>query len=1153
MTQTVWQAATRERLVQLASVDPEVRSRLPIPELRDRLAPDLPLAQIVDTIMEAYGPRAAVAERAEAQVPGQDGPWTTMTYRDLWASARALATAWADDPAGPRPGDLLCTVGVASVRYAIVELACIAAGVVSVPLPLGGSVRDRSAMISELRPAAVYADATQLDAITESIVGADVQVKHLGVLNGMADTGRRWPTGPGGEPAADGHAKHVDQLTDAGRGLPFAPLAAPLPDALAQIIYTSGTSGSPNGAMFTERHLAGLWLTQAQSSMPAIVVHYMPMSHTAGRMVLTGALARGGVCFFSSGSDPARLWRDVAQVRPTEFFFIPRLCEMVRDRYKASHRRFTETDAEVGVRARALVRDEILGGRVLSAVNGSAPLDSELKSLMDEILGVPLHDAYGSTEAGGIVLFDNRIQRPPVLDYKLEDVPDLGYYSTDRPHPRGELLLKTTSMVPGYYKRPQATRDMFDEEGFYRSGDVMAQTGPDTLVFVGRRNDTLKLSQAEFVAVRALEALYTTSPSIDQVFIYGRSGRADLLAVVVPSEELRAEADQSAQRGAIARSLREVAREHDLQPFEIPRDFLIETTPFGAHNGLATGLNKLVRPRLVERYALDLEALYKKLDADHGADLLRLRSLAGDRPALDTLLEAAGALLAGHDHLDPDATFGELGGDSMSAFELSSRLSEIFGIELSSTLILGSGATLRKLAHHIALQLDPERQQVSARTVHAARHHLNASELRLGAFMDVDALQPGSGDDAADRVVVLTGANGFLGRFLALEQLRKPGGHLVCLVRGADDVAARARLDASFASDPALAREWSALAAGRLDVLAADMSQPGLGLAAETWDRLARQATEVVHAAAAVNHVLPYAELFGPNVLGTSEVIRLAVTHHLKPITYVSTVGIADQVSAPLDEDADIRDLCPARDVADTYANGYANTKWASEVLLREAHDAFGLPVAVFRSNFQLAHRRYAGQVNAPDLLTRLLLSIALTGLAPETFFPGQAPSSPSTHFDALPVDYIAGAICQIGAGDGPYHTYNLSNPPRRAVTSLDDFVQWMSGCGVTVHRIDDYDQWVSRMEISLRALPPVLQQKSLLPILDAFRHPEQLPVIVPPSDRFREAVQAEGLESGRLPAITADLVGKYVDDLRCLGLLGEAAPSAGPPDRPYA
>ena len=58
-----------------------------------------------------------------------------------------------------------------------------------------------------------------------------------------------------------------------------------------------------------------------------------------------------------------------------------------------------------------------------------------------------------------MVLVDGEIRRPPVIDYKLVDVPDLGYFGTDRPHPRGELLVKTQNMFPGYYKRPEVTAE----------------------------------------------------------------------------------------------------------------------------------------------------------------------------------------------------------------------------------------------------------------------------------------------------------------------------------------------------------------------------------------------------------------------------------------------------------------------------------------------------------------------------------------------------------------------------------------------------------------------------------------------------------------------------------------------------------------------
>jgi fatty acid CoA ligase FadD9 len=79
------------------------------------------------------------------------------------------------------------------------------------------------------------------------------------------------------------------------------------------------------------------------------------------------------------------------------------------------------------------------------------------------------------------------------------------------------------------------------------------------------------------------------------------------------------------------------------------------------------------------------------------------------------------------------------------------------------------------------------------------------------------------------------------------------------------------------------------------------------------------------------------------------------LTSKQKPYTYVSTIGVGDQIKpSKFTEDADIRVISPTRKINDSYANGYGNSKWAGEVLLREAHDLCGLPVAVFRcASFQ--------------------------------------------------------------------------------------------------------------------------------------------------------------------------------------------------------
>ena len=312
-----------------------------------------------------------------------------------------------------------------------------------------------------------------------------------------------------------------------------------------------------------------------------------------------------------------------------------------------------------------------------------------------------------------------------------------------------------------------------------------------------------------------------------------------------------------------------------------------------------------------------------------------------------------------------------------------------------------------------------------------------------------------------------------------------------------------------------------------------------MGLDTQTWNRLARDVDLIVHPAAHVNHMLPYDQLFGPNVVGTAELIRLALTTRLKTFNYVSTVGVVlGGDCEAMDEHSDIRWACPQRSVDRSYANDYATSKWTGEVLTREAHDLFGLPVAVFRSNMILAHRNYAGQLNVPDMFTRLMVSVLATGIAPRSFY--QAGSGTSPHYDGLPVDFVAAAIATLGrsATAGGYHVYNVVNPHDDGV-SLDRFVDWLIAAGHPIDRIDDYDEWLVRFRTALNGLPDHLRRQSVLALLEAYAQP-QAPVSgsLVPASRFREGLRTAGMgEDGDIPHLSADLIGKYATDLESLGI----------------
>ncbi|AQA05771.1 oxidoreductase [Mycobacterium sp. MS1601] len=1116
--------------------------------------PDVDLNHIVETVMVGYGDRPALAARAvDLTVDPETGRtsatllprFDTITYAELWNQVRALTNTWHHD--GVQAGDRVAILGFTSVDYTEVDIALIGLGAISVPLQTSAPLAQLRPIVEETEPVVI---ASSIDFLSDAVELAESahQPRRVVVFDYLPEVDDHRDTLASARQRLAGSPVVVETLADAlsrGRGLPDTP--RPIrdeADPLTLLIYTSGSTGAPKGAMYPESKVAAMWRASAraawhsdQEALPAIVLSFMPMSHVMGRSSLYGALSTGGTVYFAARSDLSTFLDDLALTKPTQLTFVPRIWEMLFNEYES---RASHGDA-------AELRQSLLGDRYVSAMSGSAPISPELRTWVEDLLDLHLVEGYGSTEAGAVFV-DGLVRRPPVIDYKLVDVPELGYFHTDRPHPRGELLIKSEQLFPGYYKRPDVTAEMFDEDGFYRTGDIVAELGVDHLEYLDRRNNVLKLAQGEFVTVSKLEAVFDSAPLVRQIYLYGNSARSYLLAVVVPTEAALAREDLKA---AISDSLQRTARAAELQSYEIPRDFLIETTPFTLENGLLTGIRKLARPNLKTHYGPRLEELYTELADSQAGELRRLRADGADGPVLDTVSRAAGALLgAAASELRPDAHFTDLGGDSLSALTFANLLREIFDIDVPVGVIVSPATDLAAIAAFIDSERSGDSLRPTYSSVHGRdAHEVHAGDLTLDKFIDAHTLAAAPslpGPTQPVRTVLLTGATGFLGRYLALEWLERLSlvdGKLICLVRAKSDEDARKRLDATFDSgDPELLRHYQDLAAEHLEVLAGDKGEADLGLDPETWQRLADTVDLIVDPAALVNHVLPYSQLFAPNALGTAELIRIALTTRIKPFVYVSTIGVGAGIEpGQFTEDADIRQISATRAVDDSYANGYGNSKWAGEVLLREAHDLCGLPVSVFRCDMILADVTYAGQLNLPDMFTRMIFSLMASGIAPESFYQlDDQGGRRRAHYDGLPVEFVAEAISTLGVNvSSGFETYHVMNPYDDGL-GLDTFVDWLIEAGYPIHRVAGYDTWLARFETALRGLPDKQRQASLLPLLHNYAHPEYpMQGSLAPVDRFRTAVQDAKIGHDKdIPHLSAPVIVKYVTDLQLLGLL---------------
>ena len=692
------------------------------------------------------------------------------------------------------------------------------------------------------------------------------------------------------------------------------------------------------------------------------------------------------------------------------------------------------------------------------------------------------------------------------------------------------------------------------------TGDIVEQRGPDGLHWIDRAKNVLKLSQGEFVATTRLEAIYASgSPFIGQIYLYGTGFHSFLLAVIVPNLEAATERlrerglalDDVALKNLLRSDIDRIAREEGLRGHEVPRDFLIERTPFSVERGLLTASNKQSRPALQKRYGKELDALYAKIEGARLEELYGLEREGGGASTAEKVKKAIGITL-GLTDLDvgqAEQSFIQLGGDSLNAVGLATLIEHLTGVSVPVGFLLDPTSSVRAVVEYVENALAGKmRRNVTFAEVHGAgAKSVRAEDVRIERFLGPEeiaaarAAKPASELPAHAQVALLTGANGFLGRFLTIELLERLGSErrkLFAIIRAPSDAAARERLASVYGSDPALAKRFEELSAGgRLVVLAGDLMKPRFGLAPEVYARLEAEVDLVVHAGALVNHALGYEQLFEPNLLGTVEILRFALGTRRKAVAYVSTVGVLSGLerAGQIREDQDLRTLVPERPTESGYAAGYNGTKWASELLLRDANEKLGVPLLVFRPSEIMAHSRYHGQVNVPDFFTRLLAGIVYTGLAPGSFY---APDDPTRHFDGLPVEVVARSIAAasverlaVDERRAAHATYHVVNPYYQDGISLDVIVDWVNAAGYPVKRIPEYEAWYRTFEDRLSALGEPMRRHSPLAILDSWERPE---VVAPEIDDSRLLAHLRAISPGlaELPHVSEPLIRQMLDDM---------------------
>lgn len=421
--------------------------------------------------------------------------------------------------------------------------------------------------------------------------------------------------------------------------------------ALASIVYTSGTTGRPKGVMLSHSNM----LSVAHAALQCIdcfpsdrFLSFLPLSHTLER---TGGyylplMAGASVAFSRS---VAQLADDLTSVRPTIMVAVPRIFERVYARIQSQmekgpglQRWLFEFTLRVGWRrfnanqGRAshtlwtlawplldrLVARKVrarLGGRLRMVVSGGAALPKAVARAFAS-LDVPILQGYGLTETSPVISVNLPQDNDPLgVGPPLPGV-EVRLGRDD------ELLVRGPGVMLGYWNDPRATAEILEKDGWLHTGDQVRLEGGH-LYIIGRLKDVLVLSNGEKVSPGDLELAIGLDPWIEQVMIVGE-GRPFLSALVVlaaehwpqiaasfsldPTEPSSLEAPKV--RKALLKRIAEAIK--DFPGYVKVRRILLFNQPWNLENGLLTPTLKVKRAKVLQRFAARIEALYGEEKSD---------------------------------------------------------------------------------------------------------------------------------------------------------------------------------------------------------------------------------------------------------------------------------------------------------------------------------------------------------------------------------------------------------------------------------------------------------------------------------------------------------------------------------------------------------
>ncbi|KUF87502.1 Long chain acyl-CoA synthetase 7 [Phytophthora nicotianae] len=577
------------------------------------------------------GNRPCYGQRTVDPETGKAGAYEWFTYNQVKTRMDSVASGMVAI-FGLKRQDKIGLFCKNQVEWCLANHACDRMSYVVVPLydTLGPEAVPFVINHTELK--ILFCGSKQFDVIMNCISKCP-SVKTIVMVDPITDEQKRLAA------ASDIELKTFEEIEEKGKVEPH-PADPPLPTDVSTLCYTSGTVGDPKGVVLLQRNFT--YAARQASNRLKIYswdrhISYLPLVHVLERVVLALMHLNSASAGFYQG-DLHLLMDDISELQPTVFVTVPRLVNRVYDKITQGAEAAGGIKKMLFDRAIASKLAGALGGNVRLIFSGSAPMSADVKKFMQAVFCCDVVEGYGLSESAAAVCV-GAIDMPteshvgtPVMycQVQLEDVPEMGYTSHDKPRPRGEILVKGPEMFTEYYQNPEITREAIDERGWFHTGDIGCWNADGTLSIIDRKKNIFKLAQGEYVAAEKIENAYYTCKYVAQIFVYGDSLKSCLVGVVVPDMEVAkvwaqehglsgedTSKDKILQSTDFQEDVREdmerVAAEAKLRGFERVKNVYFHPKQFTTDEGLVTPTFKLKRPQLKAYFQTQIDELYREL------------------------------------------------------------------------------------------------------------------------------------------------------------------------------------------------------------------------------------------------------------------------------------------------------------------------------------------------------------------------------------------------------------------------------------------------------------------------------------------------------------------------------------------------------------